>query len=57
MPLHRAMFFESSPIPVKWAVQRLGLIGPGIRLPMTELAEPMRPRVEAAMREAGVELP
>ena len=57
MPLHRALFVESSPSPVKWAVERLGLIGPGIRLPLVELSETARPTVEAAMREVGVELP
>ena len=37
-PLHRDLFCESNPIPVKWAVQQMGLIGPGIRLPLTSLA-------------------
>jgi 4-hydroxy-tetrahydrodipicolinate synthase len=54
MPLHKAMFVESNPIPVKWAVARLGLIGPGIRLPLTPLPAPLHATVEAAMREAGV---
>jgi 4-hydroxy-tetrahydrodipicolinate synthase len=54
MPLHRALFVESNPIPVKWAVNRLGLIGPGIRLPLTPLSESLHATVEAAMREAGV---
>jgi 4-hydroxy-tetrahydrodipicolinate synthase len=54
MPLHKALFVESNPIPVKWAVSRLGLIGPGIRLPLTPLSESFHARVEAAMREAGV---
>jgi 4-hydroxy-tetrahydrodipicolinate synthase len=54
MPLHRALFVESNPIPVKWAVSRLGLIGPGIRLPLTPLSESLHATVEAAMREAGV---
>jgi 4-hydroxy-tetrahydrodipicolinate synthase len=57
MPLHGALFVESSPIPVKWAVQRLGLIGPGIRLPMTPLTDAARPKVEAAMRAVGIDLP
>lgn len=52
-PLHKALFLESNPIPVKWAVQQLGLIGPGIRLPLTPLAEPYRPQVLEAMRQAG----
>ena len=54
MPLHKALFVESNPIPVKWAVSRLGLIGPGIRLPLTPLSESLHATVEAAMREAGV---
>ena len=37
MPLHQALFLESNPIPVKWAVQQLGLIEGGIRLPLTPL--------------------
>ena len=39
MPLHLAMFAEANPIPVKWMVSRLGLIPPGIRLPLTPLSE------------------
>ena len=54
MPLHKALFVESNPIPVKWAVSRLGLIGPGIRLPLTPLSESLHSSVEAAMRAAGV---
>jgi len=54
MPLHLAMFVESNPIPVKWAVARLGLIGRGIRLPLTPLSERLEDEVLAAMRAAGV---
>ncbi len=54
MPLHRALFVEPNPIPVKWAVRRLGLIGPGIRLPLTPLSAESEPQVLAAMRAAGV---
>jgi 4-hydroxy-tetrahydrodipicolinate synthase len=49
MPLHTAMFVESNPIPVKWAVEYLGLIGPGIRLPLTPLSESYRGQVRAAV--------
>jgi 4-hydroxy-tetrahydrodipicolinate synthase len=56
MPLHEALFLEANPIPVKWAVQRLGLVGPGIRLPLTPLSAALHARVEAAMRAAGLEL-
>lgn len=54
MPLHLAMFVEANPIPVKWAVGRLGLIGPGIRLPLTPLSERLHDDVLAAMKAAGV---
>jgi len=53
--LHRALFVESNPIPVKWAVHRMGLIGPGIRLPLTPLSEPHHATVLEAMRAAGVQ--
>ena len=52
--LHQSLFLESNPIPVKWAVQRLGLIEDGIRLPMTWLSEELHPQVEAAMKQAEV---
>ncbi len=51
--LHRAMFVESNPIPVKWAVQQLGLIGPGIRLPMTTLSRNLQDGVKQALLQAG----
>ena len=51
--LHAALFVESNPIPVKWAVSRLGFVQPGIRLPLTWLSEEYHDRVEAAMRRAG----
>ena len=56
IPLHKALFVESNPIPVKWAVHRLGLIGPGIRLPLTPLSTPLHGTVLAAMAAAGLEL-
>jgi 4-hydroxy-tetrahydrodipicolinate synthase len=52
--LHQALFLESNPIPVKWAVAQLGLIPPGIRLPLTPLSEHFQPDVRRAMRESGV---
>ena len=52
--LHASLFVEPNPIPVKWAVHRLGLIGEGIRLPLVPLSGPHRAEVEAAMRTAGV---
>ncbi len=55
--LHSTLFLESNPIPVKWAVERLGLIGPGIRLPLTPLASQYHAAVAAAMTAAGIDLP
>lgn len=54
LPLHTAMFVESNPIPVKWAVEQLGLIQSGIRLPLTRLSEQYHQQVKAAMQVAGV---
>jgi 4-hydroxy-tetrahydrodipicolinate synthase len=53
-PLHRMLFCESNPIPVKWAVQRMGLIGPGIRLPLMPLAPQYHAAVLEAMTAASV---
>ncbi|MCE2999950.1 MAG: 4-hydroxy-tetrahydrodipicolinate synthase [Betaproteobacteria bacterium] len=52
--LHRHLFCEANPIPVKWAVQQLGLIGGGIRLPMTPLSASCHEQVRAAMTQAGL---
>jgi 4-hydroxy-tetrahydrodipicolinate synthase len=52
--LHTALFVESNPIPAKWALGRLGLIGPGIRLPLVGLSEVHHATVAAAMHRAGV---
>ncbi len=52
--LHKALFVESNPIPVKWAVCRMGLVGKGIRLPLTWLSPEYATEVEAAMNQAGV---
>lgn len=54
LPLHFKLFVEPNPIAVKWALQRMGRIGGGIRLPMTPLAANLQPVVEAALKEAGV---
>jgi len=53
-PLHRTLFCESNPIPVKWAVQQMGLIGPGIRLPLTPLSPQYHAAVLDAMTAANV---
>ena len=52
--LHNDLFVESNPIPVKWALQRMGLVEKGIRLPLTELTETNQPVVVAAMQKAGL---
>jgi len=57
VPLHKVLFVESNPIPVKWAVHRMGLIGPALRLPLTPLSAPLHAAVEAAMVAAGLTLP
>jgi 4-hydroxy-tetrahydrodipicolinate synthase len=53
-PLHQSLFLEANPIPVKWAVARLGLIPPGIRLPLTPLNSRHHAAVLAAMEHAQV---
>jgi 4-hydroxy-tetrahydrodipicolinate synthase len=53
-PLHRDLFVESSPIPVKWALHEMGLVGPGLRLPLTPLSAQYHPTVRDALRHAGV---
>jgi 4-hydroxy-tetrahydrodipicolinate synthase len=52
--LHRNLFVEANPIPVKWAVARMGKIRNNLRLPLTPLSAGAHPVVEAAMRQAGV---
>ena len=52
--LHRHLFVEANPIPVKWAVARMGKMKNNLRLPLTPLSAGVQPLVEAAMRQAGV---
>lgn len=52
--LHRHLFCEANPIPVKWAAQQMGLIKAGIRLPMTTLSPQYHGVVRDAMRQAGI---
>ncbi|MEY2678082.1 MAG: putative dihydrodipicolinate synthase [Pseudomonadota bacterium] len=54
MPVHKQLFVEANPIPVKWAMHRMGLAGPSLRLPMTELTKANEPVVEGALRAAGL---
>ncbi len=51
--LHKDLFIESSPIPAKWALQQMGLIKPGIRLPLTPLADDCHAKVSSALKKAG----
>lgn len=53
-PLNHKLFLEANPIPVKWALYRMGLIGPAIRLPLTPLSEKFHAEVEEALRASGV---
>ena len=55
--LHAALFFESNPIPVKWLLGDMGLIPPGIRLPLTPLSEPLHECVREALRKAEATVP
>jgi 4-hydroxy-tetrahydrodipicolinate synthase len=52
--LHRDLFVEANPIPVKWALVRMGIIESGIRLPLTELSSKYQPTVLSALATAGV---
>ena len=54
MPVHKNLFVEANPIPVKWAMARMGLCGGTLRLPMTELSLSQKPVVEAALRASGL---
>ena len=54
LPVHRQLFVEANPIPVKWAMARLGLCGGTLRLPLTELEPGNQAKVEAALGEAGL---
>jgi len=54
MPLHKQLFVEPNPIPVKWAMQRMGLCGGTLRLPMTPLTAANTAVVEGALRACGL---
>jgi 4-hydroxy-tetrahydrodipicolinate synthase len=54
MPLHKNLFVESNPIPVKWALYEMGLIPAGIRLPLTPLSEQHHGTIRTALKQAGV---
>jgi len=54
LPLHKGLFVEANPIPVKWAAARMGLCSPAIRLPLTELSEPLRPALDDLLQSTGL---
>jgi 4-hydroxy-tetrahydrodipicolinate synthase len=54
LPVHKQLFVEANPIPVKWAMARMGLCGPALRLPMTPLSPAFHAQVEGALRAAGL---
>ena len=54
--LHRNLFLEANPIPVKWALQQMGLIASGLRLPLTTLSPAYHEPLTAAMGEAGISI-
>jgi 4-hydroxy-tetrahydrodipicolinate synthase len=54
LPLHKQLFVEPNPIPVKWAVSRLGRCGGALRLPLTPLSAGAQPLVEQALRDSGL---
>ena len=52
--LHTALFLEPNPIPANWALARMGLMGEGIRLPLTPLSPEVQPKVLSALQQAGI---
>ena len=54
MPVHKNLFVEANPIPVKWAMARIGLCGGTMRLPMTPLTPSNEAVVESALRASGL---
>lgn len=54
MALHRDLFLEANPIPVKWALHAMGKMGTGIRLPLTVLSETHHEKIRAALKQADV---
>jgi 4-hydroxy-tetrahydrodipicolinate synthase len=54
MPVHKNLFIEANPIPLKWAMSRLGLCGETMRLPLTPMSRHLIPTVEAALQDSGL---
>ncbi len=54
MPVHKNLFVEANPIPLKWAMARMGLCGGTMRLPLTPLTASLEPVVESALQQSGL---
>jgi 4-hydroxy-tetrahydrodipicolinate synthase len=54
MPVHKHLFVEANPIPLKWAMARMGLCGPTLRLPLTPMAAAYESVVESALQDSGL---
>ncbi len=54
MPVHKNLFLEGNPIPVKWAMARMGLCGGTLRLPLTPMSNHLEPVLEAALKDSGL---
>jgi 4-hydroxy-tetrahydrodipicolinate synthase len=54
LPLHRHLFVEANPIPVKWALSEMGMLTNALRLPLVPLSPSCHETVRGAMRDAGV---
>ncbi|HSH73631.1 MAG TPA: 4-hydroxy-tetrahydrodipicolinate synthase [Methylophilaceae bacterium] len=54
-PLHQKLFIEANPIPVKWVLQQMGLVGPGLRLPLVALSAQYHDALRGAMKSASIQ--
>jgi 4-hydroxy-tetrahydrodipicolinate synthase len=54
MPVHKNLFVEANPIPLKWAMARMGLCNETMRLPLTPMSRSLVPTVEAALQDSGL---
>jgi 4-hydroxy-tetrahydrodipicolinate synthase len=54
MPVHKALFLEANPIPLKWAMARMGLCEESMRLPLTPMSRSLEPLLESALKESGL---
>ena len=54
MPLHNALFIESNPVPAKYALELMGMVEPGLRLPLVPLQQSTKDAVKAALLQVGL---